>query len=321
MSEILISVVIPVKNGGKWLNDTLPAILNQIVAGEFEIIAVDSGSDDNSLSIIEKYPVELIKIPASEFNHGLTRNLGVQRAKGKYIVMTVQDAKPVSQYWFQQLLDGFISDVVAGVCGQQIVSSLPITNPVDWFRPISKPEVKICYYPVKKDFEKLTPLEQLMNCRWDNVNAMYRKDILMKLPFPRVDFAEDVLWAKDALMAGYAIVYNSSAQVAHYHHESYQFAYKRNFIVQYHFYKYFGVLPTVSQKGVFRLMNVIKILVKEKTISISDKLKWLVYNFRNQWAVYKSNKLLLKSVKESDITKLDMLYKEVCGSVPQSTLE
>jgi rhamnosyltransferase len=85
MSEILISVVIPVKNGGKWLNDTLPAILNQIVAGEFEIIAVDSGSDDNSLSIIEKYPVELIKIPASEFNHGLTRNLGVQRAKGNIL--------------------------------------------------------------------------------------------------------------------------------------------------------------------------------------------------------------------------------------------
>ena len=105
------------------------------------------------------------------------------------------------------------------------------------------------HFPDKDDFRKLSPDEQLAVCRWDDVNAMYRRDILIILPFRETDFAEDVLWAKDALMAGHAIVYNPVSQVEHYHQEDYQFAFKRNFIVQYHFYKYFGVLPVRSKKS------------------------------------------------------------------------
>ena len=56
-SDVLISVVIPVKNGDSWLNETIPAILNQQVNGAVEIIAIDSGSTDESLSILAKYPV------------------------------------------------------------------------------------------------------------------------------------------------------------------------------------------------------------------------------------------------------------------------
>ena len=140
--EILISVVIPVKNGDHWLTQTIPAILNQQINGKIEIIAVDSGSKDKSLSILSSYPVTIIQINPEEFDHGLSRNIGARNAKGKFIVMTVQDAKPLSTLWLQELLNGFIDETVAGVCGQQVVTHDIDKNPVEWYRPISKPELR-----------------------------------------------------------------------------------------------------------------------------------------------------------------------------------
>ena len=316
-AEILVSVVIPVKNGDSWLNETIPSILNQQIAGAIEIIAIDSGSTDNSLSILSKYPVTVINIKPEEFNHGLTRNLGASYAKGKYIVMTVQDAKPVSQFWLQQLMDGFMDDTVAGVCGQQVVPHHRDKNPVEWYRPISTPVVRKEYFPVAASFSKLPLREQLAICRWDDVTTMYRKDLFSQLHFRETDFAEDALWAKDALLAGHAIVFNPLAQVEHYHHEDYNFAFKRNFIIQYHFYKYFGVVPDNS-RSLLRMLRTTKLLIKEPAFSLAEKWKWLRYNYRNQRAVNQSNAIFLKSLATGNGQQLDLLYREICGLVPQA---
>ena len=203
----------------------------------------------------------VVSIKPEDFNHGLTRNKGVSLAKGRFVVMTVQDAKPTNPFWLQHLLDGFLDDTVAGVCGQQVVPHHPDKNPVEWYRPISKPELRKYHFPNAEDFRKLTPHQQLAICKWDDVNAMYRRDILDILPFRKTDFAEDALWARDALIGGYAIVYNPISQVEHYHQEDYQFAFKRNFIIRYHFYKYFGVLPGKSDR-VLRFLKTIKLLIR-----------------------------------------------------------
>jgi rhamnosyltransferase len=190
-------------------------------------------------------------------------------------------------------------------------------NPAEWYRPISKPELRKYQFSNKNDFQNLTPGEQLSICRWDDVNAMYRRALLNKLPFQKTDFAEDVLWARDAMLAGYSIVYNPVAQVAHYHHENYQYAFKRNFIVQYHFYKYFGVKPNVK-RGVKRYLSIIKLLIKEKKISFSDKLKWFKYNYQSLQAINKSNALILECLSHADDAELDKLYRENNQTIPQA---
>jgi rhamnosyltransferase len=313
----LISVVIPVKNGSGWLNETIPAILNQELSGAIEIIAIDSGSTDQTLSILSKYTVHIISIQPEEFNHGLTRNLGVSLAKGKFVVMTVQDAKPVSRFWLQQLLDGFTDDTIAGVCGQQIVPHHFDKNPMEWYRPLSKPELRKYHFPVTEVFKQLSAQKQLDLCRWDDVNAMYRKDLLTLIPFRKTDFAEDALWARDTLMAGYAIVYNPVAQVEHYHQEDFQFAFKRNFIIRYHFYKYFDALPSQSNRFI-QFLKTIKRLIKEKDIPIIQKLSWLKYNYRNQRAVANSNDIILKSLRNGKEEQLDDYYRQISKLIPQA---
>jgi glycosyltransferase involved in cell wall biosynthesis len=89
----LISVILPVYNGGKYLNDAIESILSQTYEN-FEFIIINDGSKDNSLDIIKEYEKKDSRIIIiSRENKGLiaTLNEGIQMAKGKYIARMDQD--------------------------------------------------------------------------------------------------------------------------------------------------------------------------------------------------------------------------------------
>ncbi|MCK4667799.1 glycosyltransferase family 2 protein, partial [Candidatus Dependentiae bacterium] len=83
---ISVSIIIPTKNGEKYLDRVLNMLFSQETAFDFEVIIIDSGSKDKTLKIIKKYPAQLIKIRPREFGHGKTRNYGVGISKGKFLV-------------------------------------------------------------------------------------------------------------------------------------------------------------------------------------------------------------------------------------------
>ena len=319
-NEILVSVVIPVKNGDHWLKETIPAILDQKLDGKLEIVVIDSGSTDNSLTILGEYGIEPVHIKPEEYNHGLTRNVGVRHSRGHFVVLTVQDAKPVSSHWLKMLMEGFVDETVAGVCGLQIVPHHLNKNPVEWFRPVSRPAIRKYHFRNQDDFLQLDPQKQLEICRWDDVNAMYKREVLLQIPFRETDFAEDVLWAKDALMAGHSIVYNPSAQVEHYHFGDYFYSFRRNFIVQYHFYKFFGVLPD-TKHHVRRKASKLKTILSEPGIGLKKKLYWIRYNYVNQKAVRDSNRMLVDCISSGKPEKLENMYKNLILAIPQAPRE
>ena len=88
----MISVVIPVKDGGADLARCLDAIATQVVDDEVEIVVVDSGSRDDSVAVAQSHGARVHEIPPSEFGHGRTRNLGAALARGDVLVFTSQDA-------------------------------------------------------------------------------------------------------------------------------------------------------------------------------------------------------------------------------------
>src|SRR3712207_1262662 len=88
-----VSVVIPVRNGGEDFRRCLDAIRAQRLETDFEIIVVDSGSTDDTVALAESYGARVHQIPADQFNHGATRNLGVSLASGEYIAFTSHDAE------------------------------------------------------------------------------------------------------------------------------------------------------------------------------------------------------------------------------------
>ncbi len=85
--RVQISVIIPVYNTEKYLPKALDSVLAQSFT-DFEIICVDDGSKDTSLSILEQYAAKdkRVHVIAQE-NQGVSvaRNVAVEKAKGKYI--------------------------------------------------------------------------------------------------------------------------------------------------------------------------------------------------------------------------------------------
>lgn len=83
--EDLISVIINAYNVEKYIGKCLESIINQTYKN-LEIIIINDGSTDNTLSICERYKDERIKIINQE-NMGLSksRNIGIDNSNGKYL--------------------------------------------------------------------------------------------------------------------------------------------------------------------------------------------------------------------------------------------
>lgn len=90
---IKVSIVIPVYNVEKYLEECLESAVKQKF-DSFEIIAVNDGSTDNSLNILESYAkkYEFFKI-INQVNKGLSgaRNTGLKNAKGMYVYFLDSD--------------------------------------------------------------------------------------------------------------------------------------------------------------------------------------------------------------------------------------
>lgn len=311
----LISIVIPVKNGEYWMDKCLGGIMSQTLFPQCEIIVIDSGSTDKTLDILKSYPVKVISIQPETFNHGLTRNLGVANSRGKYIVMTVQDAVAADILWLQKMLDGFsVAENVAAVCGKQIVPHDKDKNPAEWYRPVAKGEI-IAYNFSEEIFNSLSPSEKRSVCGWDDVTAMYLRDALVEIPFRKTSFAEDAQWAKDAYLKGYTLVYNTEAKVSHYHYENPDYTYKRTFTVLYHMYRFFDNLPNVYCPGLIDSLKLAKLLFKEAKLTLREKIKWYRYNMAIRKVYAKAIQDFLQFVELGD-EALDKQHELLCGMPP-----
>ena len=70
------SVVIPTKNPGQIFRDVLDRVLEQECPWDFEVLVIDSGSNDGTQDYARSKPgVRLHEITPEEFGHGRTRNL------------------------------------------------------------------------------------------------------------------------------------------------------------------------------------------------------------------------------------------------------
>lgn len=92
-----ISVIVSIYNGGKNIKSSIESILNQTY-GNFELILIDDGSNDNSFEIMKFYSNldKRIKILRNKSNIGLTKSLnkGIKLSKGNFIAR--QDIDDIS---------------------------------------------------------------------------------------------------------------------------------------------------------------------------------------------------------------------------------
>lgn len=88
MEDNLVSVITPIYNGEKYIEQCIKSVINQSYKN-IEMIIIDDGSTDNSENIINKYTdnFSFIKYIKCEKNNGVwaARNIGIDNAKGRFI--------------------------------------------------------------------------------------------------------------------------------------------------------------------------------------------------------------------------------------------
>jgi glycosyltransferase involved in cell wall biosynthesis len=93
LSKPRVSIIIPIYNVETYLEECLDSIVNQTLR-DIEIICIDDGSTDGSLSILEEYEkkddrIRIISKPNSGYGH--TMNVGIDAATGEYIGIVEPD--------------------------------------------------------------------------------------------------------------------------------------------------------------------------------------------------------------------------------------
>ncbi|MGQ9509584.1 MAG: glycosyltransferase family 2 protein [Thermodesulfobacteriota bacterium] len=218
MENNKISIILITKNGEKYLEEVLRAIFSQKLDDPYEVIAIDSGSVDKTKEILKGFSIRIEEIPSSSFNHGETRNLGARISEGPYIVFLTQDATPVNEEWLKNLIEPLKrNEKVAGAFSKQIPRrDCPLMEKRQILETelVSGDHERINSATNNPDYEK-NPYPYIW---FSNTSSCIRREVWEKIPFRKLDFAEDQDWAKRVLEAGFLTVYVPTSVVSHSHH-------------------------------------------------------------------------------------------------------
>jgi rhamnosyltransferase len=209
-------------NPGPGFAEILRSIMSQDPA-PFEILAVDSGSTDGTVELMERAGVDVDRIPQSEFGHGRTRNLIASRARGDLLAFLTHDARPVDETWLRELARPLRDQAVAGVYGRQIAPANATAIEIHLLNYIYPAQDRLVRLAAGQRFQMPTHF-------FSNANSMIRRSVWEQTPFPdNVIMCEDQWWAKLALKQGHLIAYSSSAVVIHSHHFGVRDTFRRSY--------------------------------------------------------------------------------------------
>ena len=212
--------------------------------------------------ILEKYDnIEIYHVSEMEYDHGKTRDMGVQQSTAPYFLCMTQDAVPYDNTLIEELLKVLQKENIASVYGKQLAreNSHILENFTRKFNYPDESRIKS-----KADLDVLG----IKTYFCSNVCAAYKREVYDKLGgfIKKTIFNEDMIYAAAVIKAGYEIGYVAEAQVIHSHHYTGKQQFHRNFdlgVSQADHPEVFKEVPSEKEGGKL-VSSTIKFLIREK---------------------------------------------------------
>lgn len=197
-----VSVIIPVYNCEKFLDESIGSLLNQTFS-DFEIIIVDNKSTDNTVLktkelMLKDNRISLIELDEN-LKQGIARNIGVENAKGEYIMFLDGDDKAAPQF-----IENMYKKITEDDADMTICRWAPFDNKTG----------KINYKHGYANFHRLPEEYRNTSFTWQDIkdevfsqsnvpwDKIYKKSFLINknVKFPGGMFFEDNVFSFDAIM-------------------------------------------------------------------------------------------------------------------------
>jgi rhamnosyltransferase len=219
-----VGLIVPTLNAGELWESWLQAFAAQTVKPDY-LLLIDSSSDDHTVASALEAGFEVQVIPKSEFNHGGTRQFGVNRlADADILVFLTQDALLADPDAIERLLAAFTDDSVGAAYGRQL--------PHRDAGPIGT-HARLFNYPPQSQLRSLQDKAQfgIKTVFISNSFAAYRRSALLGVGgFPlNTIMNEDTFAVGKMLVNGWKVAYCGDAAVFHSHDYGFLDEFRRYF--------------------------------------------------------------------------------------------
>jgi glycosyltransferase involved in cell wall biosynthesis len=215
MSAVICSIIVRAFNEEKHIGRLFRGINEQHLK-EIEVILVDSGSSDTTISIASNnnwdFPVKIIRIEPEQFSFGRSLNLGIKEVRSDLVVIASAHIYPVYPDWLDRLISPFADSQVGLAYGKQ--RGNVITH-------ISEHQIFARWFPDESRSQESNPF-----C--NNANAAIRKNLWYEHQYDEtLSGLEDLEWGNWAISQGYQVSYVPEAEVIHVHEDTPRGIYNR----------------------------------------------------------------------------------------------
>lgn len=208
-----VTVIIRTKNSASILSQTLEALFSQELCG-FELLIVDSGSVDDTLEVVSRYPARVLHVAPDDYFPGRVLNRAAEAARGDFLAFVNSDTVPLVTTALCDLLRPFRDPEVVASFGRQV----------------PRPEAEAW---VRRDYAVAFPVASEAPS-WMTLSlpfAAMRRSAWMTRPFYTDAWgSEDTEWGTWARQSGRRVVYVPTAIAMHSHNYTLSQLYGRRYI-------------------------------------------------------------------------------------------
>ena len=255
--------------------------------GTIFVINTKAGRFPKEVEQMEK--VKVSHIERREFDHGATRDMGMQMSKAEIVVFMTQDAVPADEYVIGNLVKVLEEDEMTGAAYARQLAASGCNYIEKYTRKFNYPENS--RIKSKEDLQEMG----IKTFFCSNVCAAYKRNIYEKAGgfCKKTIFNEDMILAGHMINAGYKVAYVAEARVIHSHNYTGMQQFHRNFdmaVSQAEHPEVFEGIKSESE-GIKLVKQTAAHLVKRRKIQLVPKL---VYQSGCKYIGYRMGKMYKK---------------------------
>lgn len=219
-----VAVIIPALNAAKRIGRLLTAIQSQTLHSS-EVLVIDSNSVDDTAAIARGMGARVLPLGSAKFNHGGTRQWGLEQTKADIVIYLTDDAFPADDSAFHNLCAALNAAPDGGMAfGRQL--------PSDCATLFARHHRDFNYPDISRSARRADIGALGMKAFFASDSfAAYRREALRAVGgFPTdTIFGEDAHVAARMILGGYAVIYAADARVVHSHNYNLPQEFRRYF--------------------------------------------------------------------------------------------